>query len=86
MKFVDLFDWENRPLCRRIGIFIYACLTIGTYAFLFSLLGSQNVYRLLFTIKEIFGLCSVKGITIERQDDNQIKKITIDFKQVNVGE
>lgn len=34
MKFVDLFDWENRPLCRRIGIFIYACLTIGTYAFL----------------------------------------------------
>ena len=31
MKFVDLFDWENRPLCRRIGIFIYACLWIGTY-------------------------------------------------------
>lgn len=24
MKFIDLFDWENRPLCRRIGIFIYA--------------------------------------------------------------
>lgn len=23
MKFIDLFDWENRPLCRRIGIFIY---------------------------------------------------------------
>lgn len=22
MKFSDLFDWENRPLCRRIGIFI----------------------------------------------------------------
>ena len=22
MKFVDLFDWENSPLCRRIGIFI----------------------------------------------------------------
>lgn len=39
MKFVDLFDWENRPLCRRIGIFIYACLWIGTYAFIFSLLG-----------------------------------------------
>lgn len=39
MKFVDLFDWENRPLCRRISIFIYACLWIGTYAFIFSLLG-----------------------------------------------
>jgi len=25
-------------------------------------------------------LCSVKGITIDRQDDNQIKKIVIDFK------
>lgn len=25
-------------------------------------------------------LCSVKDITIDRQDDNQIKKITIDFK------
>lgn len=24
MKFSELFDWENRPLCRRIGIFIYA--------------------------------------------------------------
>ena len=22
MKFLELFDWENRPLCRRIGIFI----------------------------------------------------------------
>ena len=28
-------------------------------------------------------LCSVKGITIDRQDDNQIKQIIIDFKQVN---
>lgn len=28
-------------------------------------------------------LCSVKGITIERQDDNQIKKITINFKSAN---
>ena len=25
-------------------------------------------------------LCAVKGITIDRQDDNQIKKIIIDFK------
>ena len=22
MKFIDLFDWGNRPLCRRISIFI----------------------------------------------------------------
>ena len=32
-------------------------------------------------------LCSVKDITIERQDDNQIKQIIIDFKPANnVGE
>jgi len=28
-------------------------------------------------------LCAVKGITIDRQDDNQIKKIIIDFKPAN---
>ena len=28
-------------------------------------------------------LCSVKGITIDRQDDQQIKKIVIDFKPAN---
>ena len=31
-------------------------------------------------------LCSVKDITIERQDDNQIKQIIIDFKPDNSGE
>lgn len=31
-------------------------------------------------------LCSVKGITIDRQDDNQIKQIIIDFKPDNSGE
>lgn len=30
-------------------------------------------------------LCSVKGILIERQDDNQIKQIIIDFKPDNSG-
>ena len=28
-------------------------------------------------------LCSVKGITIDRQDDKQIKQIIIDFKPAN---
>ena len=28
-------------------------------------------------------LCSIKGITIDRQDDQQIKKIVIDFKPAN---
>ena len=32
-------------------------------------------------------LCSLKGITIERHDDKQIKQIIIDFKPINnVGE
>lgn len=31
-------------------------------------------------------LCSVRGILIERQDDNQIKQIIIDFKPDNSGE
>ena len=44
--------------------------------------GSKNIY-----LNKGNNLCSVKGNTIERQDDKQIKKIIIDFKQVNnVGE
>ena len=39
MKFTDLFDWENHPICMKFDIFVCACLTIGTYAFTFSLLG-----------------------------------------------
>ena len=31
-------------------------------------------------------LCSVKGIIIDRQDDNQIKQIIINFKPDNSGE
>lgn len=35
----------------------------------------------LFIVNQLgINLCSVKGITIDRQDDNQIKKIVIDFK------
>lgn len=44
--------------------------------------GLKNIY-----LNKGNNLCSVKGITIERQDDKQIKQIIIDFKQVNnVGE
>ena len=39
MKFIDLFDWENHPLCMKFGIFICACLWLGTWAFIFSMLG-----------------------------------------------
>lgn len=39
MKFVDLFDWDNHPLCMKFGIFIYACLWLGTWAFIFLMLG-----------------------------------------------
>lgn len=35
----------------------------------------------LFIVNQLgINLCAVKGITIDRQDDNQIKKIVIDFK------
>ena len=65
MKFIDLFDWENRPLCRRIGIFIYACLWIGTYAFLFSLLGYNMI---LIAILFVFGLIIFICMYNDKQD------------------